>query len=514
MGWSRYNWLALAICLVGTWRIAGTHRVFTATYDEPYQIASGMQLLDLGKYRYEWQHPPLGRVAVALGLRLADKHAHQLKSPIDEGNAILADGEYWSNLELARWGTLPFYWLACGVVFVWARRLYGEVAACGALGCFAFTPPVMGHAGYATLDAAAMAGIALALYAASRWVEEPGRGRAVWLGVALGVALATKFSAVPYLAACFGLGAMVVGRKVWHRSLWIVPLVAAVVVWGSYGFTLESLGRGEPVPAGEGAELARMLVETKFPLSQVVGGLFEVLKHNSDGHDSYLLGQYGNAGWWYFFLVALVVKTPVAMLVLVVSGVGLTVAGWRGMSVAQRLPLVFVAGMLLVCVTTRINLGLRHALPLYPVLAVVAGATLVSRWRAVAAGLVVVSMVEGARAYPDHAAYFNVLAGKDPSWVLAESDLDWGQDLERLRKRLRELNVERVNLAYFGTADVSRAGLPEYVKVGPGDEPRGWCAVSVRYLRIGYGKDGGYRWFVERQPVERVGQSIWLYRID
>ena len=75
--------VALALILIATLRIVSTYTVFNHTSDEPNHIACGMEWLDKGTYTYETQHPPLARIAAALG-------------PF-----------YWASVRRARWRRTP-----------------------------------------------------------------------------------------------------------------------------------------------------------------------------------------------------------------------------------------------------------------------------------------------------------------------------------------------------------------------------------------------------------------------
>ena len=116
--------------MLATVRIAATYTVFNHTSDEPAHIACGMEWLDQGVYRWEPQHPPLARVAAALGPYLAGIRSQGTPnqnaiSKWLEGLAILdSGGRYDRTLTLARIGILPFFWVACAVVFVWTRRYF------------------------------------------------------------------------------------------------------------------------------------------------------------------------------------------------------------------------------------------------------------------------------------------------------------------------------------------------------------------------------------------------------
>ncbi len=105
--------MALLI-LIGMLRIIATYTVFSQTADEPAHLAAGMEWLDRGRYRYEPQHPPLPRVAVAIGPYLDGLRSFGTGRMSREGNRILeARGRYSRNLALARAGTLPFFVIAC-----------------------------------------------------------------------------------------------------------------------------------------------------------------------------------------------------------------------------------------------------------------------------------------------------------------------------------------------------------------------------------------------------------------
>jgi hypothetical protein len=250
-----------------------------------------------------------------------------------------------------------------------------------------------------------------------------------------------------------------------------------------------------------------------------------VIHHNAVGHDAYLLGKFSNTGWWYFFPIVLAVKTPIAFLILTALGIFLVVRGFRSRPWQQHLTIVFAAAILLVCMTSRINLGVRHILPVYLLLAVLGGhaidelfALARTKSRAILAVPVLLvgwAVAEAWLAYPDYLAYFNQFGGAHPENVLVESDLDWGQDLYRLGDRLKELHANHVALLYFGVTPLETAGLPPYT-VASANVPvtRGYLAVSARYLTLSYARDGSCAWLKGRKPDEIVGKSIYLYNLE
>jgi hypothetical protein len=119
------------------------------------------------------------------------------------------------------------------------------------------------------------------------------------------------------------------------------------------------------------------------------------------------------------------------------------------------------------------------------------------------------------RAHPDYLGYFNECCAAAPERWLVDSDLDWGQDLARLAHTLKTHGVDHFYLAYFGSADLSRHGLPPFQDLKAYERVRGWVAVSESHFAMGAQGPpyDWYRWLRDYEPVARVGKSIRLYRI-
>ena len=134
---------------------------------------------------------------------LAGLRSRGLSGTDGAGNAILrSGGSYLRNLTLARIGILPFFVLAAGVIWAWARRLFGDRTALASVFLFCALPPVLGHAGLATTDMAIIAGLASAVFAFEVWLRKPTLRQSALLGVALAIAVLSKFSALLFLPVC------------------------------------------------------------------------------------------------------------------------------------------------------------------------------------------------------------------------------------------------------------------------------------------------------------------------
>ncbi len=518
--------VVLALALLGSARIALTYTVFNHTSDEPAHIACGMQWLDQGVYNYEAQHPPLTRVMVAIIPYLAGIHGNRQGDMTIEGNTILyggGAGQYDWRLALSRAGNLPFFWLACWMVFLWGRRILGTSAAVVAVLIFSMIPAVLAHAGLSTTDMGVTATIAAAMYASLRLVEQPGPRTAAWFGVTLALMVLSKFSALIFYPASMALALGVWlwfnrprGSDFFRQALRVIPWTAAsavlafFLIWAGYRV---SVGKNvyTPFPA---------------PFPELFAGIQAVSEHNTGGHLSYLLGDLRMEGWWYFFPVLLAVKLPLALLALIAIGLWKRPPpprkGWM-FWIAVAIPLA----MLAVAMASHINIGIRHILPAFPFLAVIAAAGAMwlaeagrtqswARWTLAAALLWLCAT--SIAAHPDYLPYFNALAGDHPERIVVDSDLDWGQDIKRLGQRLKELNAPAVTFTPTITISLASVGFPTHGRSSPDAPEPGWNAVQMtqwKLYRLGLQMHDptAQTWPDLIQPTERIGKSILLYYI-
>ena len=570
------RWAAVLVVCFAVWRIAATYRVLTQTVDESSHLDCGMQLVQGGVYDIEVKHGPLARVFIALGPYLAGlrrpapggQRVDELTT-YAEGNALLyADGQYWRNLTLARVGILPFFLLACAIVWFWSAHIAGESAALFALSLFALLPPVLGHAGLATTDMGAAATLAATLYCLVLWMEAPTWLAALRLGAAAGLAVVCKLSAVLFLPGAIVVLLLIYFaadartnalRKRPGRMIATDVLVALgamyLAMWAGYLFTLY------PVQAsGSHVALDRFLdkapaihdvvhwfLETPIPAGQVPGGLRDLAADNRGGHSQYFMGEWRHHGWWYFFPVLFLLKTPLPFLFFCMAGAVFLVRAYRKDKDWRKPALLLLPAVILgLAMFSNINIGLRHILAVYPLLSIIGGYGAARLWSSaprqmISRSLVVVGFAcllgTVVFAAPDYIAYFNWLAGKHPERVEVDSDLDWGQDLAQLAEWLRAAKVKELAIAYYGRVDLSRAGLPEFHELLPNQRVSGWVAISaynqalpspfqVRQLvgmtpyyalPAGFDKDphgpGPFAWLQAYQPVARIGQSIFVYNI-
>jgi hypothetical protein len=525
--------IAILAVLLASGRILSTLTVFSQTSDEPVHIACGMEWLDHGMYTGEAQHPPLSRVATAIGPYLMGGHSQwkaytktDFTTLVIEGTRILTAGHrYDATLAAARMGTLPFFWIACCVVFAWGRRYYNRAVAALAVCIFTFIPTVLAHAGLATTDMALTAFLGAAFLTLMMWLEDPTMRRAAIFGLCAGLVIASKFSSLVFFPAAVtvsliwylvdsrpSVGRLWADAQVRWRALALASLVCCLAIWAVFRFSFGKV----------------YFANISLPAPELFLGIHEVSAHNDMGHAGFLLGQIGKTGWWYFFPVLLMFKTPLGLLILLAAGL------WLGMRkrlafTAWWLPLTFSGGILLVSMVSRINIGLRHILPVYIGLSLIGAAAIYRlleearerRWLA-GAVLILCGWFAGSSLmiHPDYLAYFNELAGDHPENIAVDSDLDWGQDFKRLGKRLKELGVDQVTLMTYYAEPLDDFGIhptktTQFDVVHP---PMGWTAISISDWKVT--RLGLYERYMDVKtwpdlipPAERIGKGMLLWYI-
>jgi hypothetical protein len=522
------TFLVAALILFASIRIVATYTVFNHTSDEPAHIACGMEWLDQHVYTWETQHPPLARVAAALGPYLLGIRSQGTPRRGDlsmslEGTAILYRGHHYDRtLAAARLGELPFFWAACLVVYGWGRRYFGPAVGIAALFLFSFVPTVLAHAGLATTDMALTAFLGAAFLGALIWIEHPTAPRAIVFGASTGLAVLSKFSSLVFLPA--GMAAALawylaterprprwLAGEAWRRLPTFALAVAAgaLAIWAGYRF---SFGKVD-------------FAALRLPAPELYSGIQEVIRHNREGHPAYLLGQRSQTGFWYFFPVALAVKTPLAFLALAGTG---AVLAFRNASRRLGIPLAFALAILAASMFSHIDIGLRHILPVYIGLAVVAGCAAVElsrraatqKWPRAVLGILCLWLAASSLAsHPDYIPYFNELAGGHPENILVDSDLDWGQDMKRLSARLREVGAPRVTFvrATMLVADLEEEhGFPPVYASTIEAPVAGWNATTwtaMKERRFGYNDRPlpVVPWPERYPPTEMVGKTVLLW---
>jgi MFS family permease len=392
------------------------------------------------------------------------------------------------------------------LVFLWARRLYGDKGGLLATGLFAFCPTMLANGALITSDMTATFMFLAAITAFWAMAHRLSPGRVLLFGLALGLLCVAKFSAPLIAPMCAILFAVrVAGRNALDAGWpWRLPIagrmrvalslvgatlaacaLAIGVIWASYGFKYPMFRHFEPnrvrslvgwdVLEDQGGPVVPILrfvrAHQLLPESYVYG--FAHTYRFSRYRKSYLNGEYRSTGWIQFFPYTTAVKTPLALFGLIALG-GLyaaarrrSAAEWRARLYAWSPLLSLFAVYWAFSLTSGLNIGHRHIMPVYPVLFVMAAGAAAwigrpLRWPAACvAALAVWFAAESVWIRPHYLAYFNEMVGPRDAWKhVVDSSLDWGQDLPSLKAWLDAHPPDGpIMISYFGSGDISHYGI-------------------------------------------------------
>lgn len=499
----------------------------SATYDETAHLPAGYTYWVTGDFKLNSEHPPLIKLLASFPLLFMD-----INLPLDSvwwkenrqwefGKLFLFQSGNDAD-QMLFWGRVPIVFLSLLLgfyVFLWARDLYGTPSGLLALFLYVFSPNILAHSRLITTDLGLSCFMFMACYHFWRYLERPALGGLVMTGLALGLALATKFSAI----MLFPIFAIMLALK-FHQSqdefelsksagfvikTVIIPLIiSALVIYCVYGF------RGD----------ALLLYKH---------GLEQVYQNMIPGYDWYFWGEFSPQPRWYYYLFAFLIKTPIATLLLLTTA--LLVSKKSGRSLYENAWLIFpIALILATSFLDKGNFGIRRILPAYPFIFVLMGK--VARFslkepsvffpRLLAIPIITLLMgwylVSSIKIYPDYLTYFNEIAGGPAkgSNYLDDSNIDWGQDLKRLETLMQKRGIREIKLKYWGKAVPEYYGIQAkeipYEEMLEGPRP-GYYALSIHSLirnKMVSQTGEGIDWLTEYKPIEVIGHTIYVYRFN
>jgi hypothetical protein len=520
----------------------------------------------LGDYRVDPGHPPLMRMAAALAL-LTARVARVDTSIIDRTSAerwmpdvqrglghrfLYLDNDADQVLYRARFVSVLVGVLLGALIFFWSRDWLGPTPALIAVALFALEPNLAAHFSLVTTDGGLACFVFGTVYFLWRVTRRASAANIAGFILFFVLAVTTKFSAMllaPLVvillgAAVFRDRSVAIGRAV--GILAVLGVCTWTGVWAVYGFRYAPssnqswLFRYQAEPFVAEAAPATAAVVTWIDERRLLPNAFSqgllITQVFAQGRRAFIAGEYGTDGWWYFFPLAILIKTPIALLLLS-AGAFLPRTLLRG---DDRQTAVFllapIAVFLGTAIVSNINIGLRHVLMIYPFLIMAAayGARAAlnqgSRWARPALGALGVALLfEFGRAYPHPLAFFNSLVGGPArgAQYLVDSNLDWGQDLKGLKGWMDSNGVPEINLAYFGSADPRYYGIRGvYLPGSPGFLPKdmmgaprlpGYVAVSATIQSGVYVEEPDRSFYKPLQahaPVASIGYTINVYRVE
>jgi Dolichyl-phosphate-mannose-protein mannosyltransferase len=515
--------LAAALAALSLWLVYDHTRGDSLSTDEPIHILSGWFGVAAGSAIVNIEHPPFLKALSGLALLALPLAPPPKEVPMRAEFPVFGRAFFFHNrvpvdrvVAIARSPFLVLLGLLLVLTFVAARRRYGDTAAVFAVGILALDPNFVAHAGVVHTDLGAALAFLATVLAWERVRQRPTLGRLVAASLCLGLALASKFSAVyilPILLIQTLMAARgqadpgaVLGKDLLRMAA--ICLGALAVVFLAYAVVTRH------IRIADEKQIIQELVGTEFgaprlasriasiadfspAIAQYLGGLAAVVRQNAVGGGvNYLFGRLSVRGFPEYFFVAFAVKSTLAFLAVTALAIAAAVGRKSDFREEIRLFLVPVVVLFLASVGTTYNIGIRHMLPVYPFLALAGAAVLArsaaekgsARAKAAVAGMVILPLLSGfeiARIHPHELSFFNALVGPERGrHILSDSNVDWGLDLKRLALLLKERRVTDPTVAYFGADTVEyRIGMPDFT-VDPRVRGR-LVAISAFYMAAG-----------------------------
>ncbi len=538
----------------------------TATVDETTFMGGGYAYFKTGSCRMAEENPLLAQLLIAAPMLAFDVHVSDQAQALMDGRAVSPVGWRWnvtfapvrqlfpegvnwyhdSVAEAQYFGKILVYdpandaerllfWsrftqllltLATTVfVFFWARQLTGnEWAGLMAAVLWAFNPAALAYGHLAITEPGISLTYAVAIWWFTRTVESPRPRNAFILGALTALALQMKLLALILMPSYVALLALL-----WLRDRKIAP-VKQLAVWtglflaGGWVATMviyfPHCGPPPPIDFGQAQELRVPDWFTSLRALLIPGEFAKAvtlkLLHSQVGQDAFLMGHWSKMGWWYYYLVVLWFKTPVPLILLTAVGAVLLLRRLKAVPYAALVPWAATALYLLSALTSKIDIGVRHVMPIYPLLAVGVVdqfARLDRKWWigawAGCAWLAAVALF----AYPDFLPYCNVFAGGTANGYqqIIDSNYDWGQDGKRLKQWMADNHVDHIYLDFFGTQTAIEWHQIPNTRVdaqAARQITEGYLVVSVSELMR-----PEWDWLrAQYQPVTRIGYTLFVYR--
>jgi hypothetical protein len=528
----------------------------SATFDEPMHLAAGAvywKWQDLSVYSLS---PPLLRYwaavpAVLAGAKVPDpKPSHDYEVAMRHlayvDDFVDANRDTFEHLLfLSRLGMIPISCLTALLVFRWAKDLYGATAGLAASALYCFNPSVLAHGSLVTTDLGTTTTMLWAAWLWWRFCRKPSFGRWVWVCIAILAAHLCKFTAVLLWPMMLGMAAPFAARGAKRWKTYLIAWVAAIpmtviLINASYGFvdSFRPLGSFQFEPTFMQTIQQTLPAGFRVPMPGVLVEGFDAQKYDtSRGYPAYLFGDIYNGVRWYYYPAALLCKTPLGMLALMLAAVatlGIKLPNLAPYDYASSWSMalggiVFLAGVFLI---GDVNIGTRYILPALPfALIITSRLWALPLWKMkplarIRDGLLLLAAAEALFVGPYFISYINfAFGGPSEGWrLLSNSDFDWGQGLIALRGWMKDHDVDRVSLLYFGYIDPGIFGVKyQLPQIQP---PLQYVAINCFYMQ-----GLGNRMYIERhhrepvrifynlqlqqrKPVAVVADTIFIYNAN
>jgi len=503
----------LALLLILAAEMFFSARLESQTFDEPAHLYAGYSYWLRSDFGINPEHPPLVKLVASVPL-LIEKPKYpepinvyfRLPSALG-GLQLLALPGGDARLNHARAAVSIFIFLLALLLALASREMFGPATALFALTLFIFDPLLLAHGPLLGTDMGATCFIFATVYAFYRYVKQPSVVRLCVCGLAAGLALAAKHSAILIFPILIFLAAVEVALCQWGgestasrpvqrpgrsalrlcAALVVISAVSVTILWAFYGFRYQARpAAGQIVPS-----TAEFLKTLNHPVEQhVIGfaerhhllpeaylyGFTDITVLSREGRAMFLFGKVYPAGRWFYFPAAFLIKSTIGFLLLLALLPFARVV-WRSDSRREILFLLIPAVIYFgAAMTSKLNIGIRHIMPVMPFLILLAAAGAVSLarmsrpWAWAVSIILAFHVVSSLRAFPNYLPYSNEIFGgiSKTHVVLSDSNVGWEGGLKALHSYIEQHNIRQCWFACSGPPDpamfqISCKPLPSWI---------------------------------------------------
>jgi len=543
--------------------LIASSRQESQTFDESIHLFSGFEYWKHADFGRNPEHPPLAKLLAAVPLLpMGLKEPPPIPMPYFKGQDLINGAQflYGANADAILFRgrlVIVLFSLALGVlVFLATEEIFGSLAALLALGLFVFEPSLLAHGALVTTDMPLACLFFASVYTFYRYLSKPSASRLAFAAIAAALTIVTKHSGILILPTLFLLALADVlfqtanverRHRLGQLSIALVAIAAVCyfVLWDMYDFRFSAHPNhlsmmpalneyASTIPhAWQRSGIAFLAQHHLLPEAYLYGWA-DILLIPGRGA-TFLFGRLYSSGRWFFFPAVFLIKTTLTLLILLLLAPFARLGNCRRELICLTLPPVF---FVLVAISSMLNMGVRHLLPIYPfciVLAGAAAASLVMRsstGRVLVGALLLLTVVSSLHAYPNFLAYSNEAAG-GPSHtyrLLTDSNADWGQGMKWTKSYLDNHPEARSNCYinysnpifnpdYYGIHCKHLIdALGHFIGFGTAPIPSTisgtifLSATDASGLIWGPGDMNPYQTFFDRKPDDTIDNIVLVYR--
>jgi hypothetical protein len=456
-------------------------------------------------------------------------------------------------------------------VFLWSKELFGTVGGILSLFLYSFSPEIIAHSSLTTTDLGFALFSFLSLYYFWKFVQHINVKNFLLVSIFFGLAQLAKYTAVFLIPIffviivfiAFGCSSVSIkspmkglnGTRTLHKFyslmiyFFLILLIAGLIINLQFGFK----GLLKPINTSfqadqfhaEYRDITQFVLTKNTAVKQLAGilvnrvpmplaypylrGLGTMLWYAKLDHTTFAAGNYSNQGFWYYYILAFFVKTPIPLMLLFLASLFFLLRR------KHLFDLYFLGIPIILFVVimsfSNAQIGIRHILQIYPFIFVMTGSLTTIRFRnhrllPIFYLLLLWYFIGTIAVAPQELSYFNEFAWQNGYKYFADSSIEYGQSLKWLSDYLKENNIPRIQLSYYGSVDPGYyrinysylpSSIPSYLKNNVTEDcskRTGYIAVSVNTLQgLGLRNRYCYSWLKQYKPEERIG-SIFLYNIQ